>query len=64
MQHDVYLALRPVQQLSVNPDMVAVGIGLCAQFAYHLSVDADSACRNELFALAPGGDTRRGYDFL
>ncbi len=53
-----------MEQLAVYADMIARGIGLCAQLGYSLTVDLHPSGNDQLFGLAPRTDAGCRDDLL
>ena len=64
VHQQVDMPLRAVQQLSVDANVVVLGVGLAAQFRDHLPVDRHQSAGDQLLCLAAGGDAGGGDDFL
>src|SRR5579864_1222086 len=64
VHQQINLALGPVQQLAIYANVVALGIGLAAEFGDDLSVDRHHAGADQLFSFATGRNSRSSNDFL
>ena len=58
------VAARSLKQLSIDAHVIDVGIGLAAEFGDHGAVDLHVPGRDQLLGFSPGGNARRGDDFL
>jgi hypothetical protein len=64
VEQDVAAALREMDPLPVDADVVAIGVGFRAQLEDGRAVDRHASVRDERFSGAPGGDAGSGEDFL
>jgi hypothetical protein len=64
VEHVVAMAFGALQELAVNPDVIAGGVGLCAELGDNLSVDLHAALRDEFFGVAAAGDAGLGKYLL
>ena len=53
-----------MQQLAVDADVVAIGIGLGTKFRDNFSVDRDASANDQLLGFSPGSDSSGCDDFL
>jgi hypothetical protein len=53
-----------VEELAVDADVVAGGVGFGAEFSDGLAVDLDASGGDQLFGFAARGDAGSGDDFL
>ena len=64
VEDEVAVALGALEQLAVDADVVAGGVGLGAQHGDHLAVDLDAALLDHGLGAAAAGDAGGGEDFL
>src|ERR1700739_2081070 len=64
VEHEVAEALGALQQLAVNADVGAGGIGLGAEFGDDLAVHLDAALGDQIFGVAATGHPGLGQDLL
>jgi hypothetical protein len=64
VEHEVALALGAMDELAVDADVVAMGIGFAAEFGDNFAVDLDASLGDEFFGVTAARDTRLGEDFL
>ena len=64
VEHEVAQAFRPLQQLAVDADVVAGGIGLGAEFRDDLAIHLHAAFGNQVLGMTAAGDSGLRQDLL
>jgi hypothetical protein len=64
VQHEVPQPLRPLEQFSVYPNVIACRISLCAQLGNYLAIHLHAALRNQFLRMATARDPGLCKNFL
>jgi hypothetical protein len=58
------MALGALEELAVDPDVIASGVSFAAEFGDDFAVDLDAPRGDEFFGVAAAGDPGLGEDLL
>jgi hypothetical protein len=64
VEHEVAQALRALQELAVDANVIANRVGLGAEFGHDFAVDLYTSFGDQFFGVAAAGDAGLGEDFL